>query len=456
MTDLSDPTRMMARFVLTTGYDDLDADLVRHVKRSIVDSIGVALGGLDHPASQMLLRHVRELGGTPQATVWGATDRLTVPQAALVNGYLVHVLDYDDTYLQPDILLHANAPLLPAALGVAEWRRRSGRDLMAAFAVGYELEARLTLALGRDERRSWPTTTVCGIVAATAAAAKLLGLDETQLCHALGIAGAQASGSSEVFGSDAKALQPGYAAQKGVDAALLAARGFTSTERMFEDRRGCFFRLYSESPNIGALERLGERWELRLAAFKAFACGIVAQPFMDGVIQLRNKYAITPESVEAIEARVNPYTTVPMGNLEPRTGLEGKFSVWHAAAVVLVDGTAGKLQFTDSRVNDPVVLSVGRRVKVETDPTVMPHEAHVTIRLTDGRKYDLHVEHGKGTRLNPLTDDDLREKFTALAEPVVGSEQASRALELIERLDVLEDAGDLARATVPELEPAIR
>ncbi|OGA50540.1 MAG: hypothetical protein A3G24_22290 [Betaproteobacteria bacterium RIFCSPLOWO2_12_FULL_62_13] len=452
MPEPPDSTRALARFVLATRYEDLDADLLRHVRRNITDCLGVALGGVDHPATTLLLDHVSELGGAPQATVWGVGKQLNVARASLVNGHLGNVLDYDDTLLTSDTILHVNAPLLPAALAVAEWKQRSGRELMAAFAVGYEVEARVARAAGFSHLdRKWHPSATAGTFGAAAAAGKLLGLHETQLCHAFGIAGSQTSGSLEFSGGDMKSIQVGFAAQKGTEAALLASRYITTSERALDDRPSCFLRMYSDNPIPERLtDGLGERWELRDAAFKAFACGIVGQPLMDGIIQLRERHDIRPEQVAEIEGRVNPFTTVAMWRREPRTGLEGKFSIWHSAAAFLVDGTAGKAQYSDERVNDPLVMNVRKRVKIETDPSLAKHEAHALIRLVDGRAYDLHVEHGKGTRGNPLGDDELWAKFQSLAEPAIGAGSAARLRRTIEGLDTLADAGELARATVPE------
>ena len=450
MAELPDSTRALARFVVATRYEDLDVDLLRHVRRSIADCLGVALGGLDHPATALLLDHVSELGGAAQATAWGVGEQLNVARAALVNGHLGNVLDYDDTLLSPDTILHVNAPLLPAALAVAEWKQRSGRELIAAFAVGYEVEARVARAAGFSHLdRKWHPSATAGTFGAAAAAGKLLGLDATQLCHAFGIAGSQTSGSLEFSGSDMKSIQVGFAAQKGVEAALLAWRHITTSQRVLDDRPSCFLRMYSDNPIPERLtDGLGERWELRDAAFKVFACGIVGQPLMDGIIRLRNMHDIRLEQVAEIEGRVSPFTTVAMWRRDPRTGLEGKFSIWHSAAVCLVDGTAGKAQYSDERVNDPLVVSLRKRVNIETDPAVARHEAYVRIRLVDGRTYELHVEHGKGTRENPLGDEEVWAKFLSLAEPAISTRSAARLRETIEGLDTLADAGELARATV--------
>jgi 2-methylcitrate dehydratase PrpD len=450
MVEAIDSTRILARFVLDTTFENLDADLLRHIRRNITDCLGVGLGGVDNSVTELLLDHLRELGGSPQATVWGIGERLNVARTALVNGHLSNVLDYDDTLLSPDTILHANAALLPAALAVAEWKRRTGRELITAFAVGYEVEVRVARAVGfvHLERR-WHPTSTAGTFAAAAAASKLLGLNETQICHALGIASSQASGSIEFSGGDMKGIQVGYAAQKGVEAALLAARGVSLSQRVLDDRPGCFLRLYSDDPKPERLvEGLGERWELSNSAFKAFACGIVGQPLMDGVIRLRNAHNIKPEQVAEIEGHVYPFTIVPMWRKEPKTGLEGKFSIWHSVAVCLIDGTAGKIQYSDTRVNDPLVVNMRERVKIITDEKLAAHEARAIIRLVDGRTFEITVEHGLGTRENPLTDDDLRSKFLSLAGPAIGSERANKVLNTIDRLELLGDAGDLARATV--------
>jgi 2-methylcitrate dehydratase PrpD len=190
---------------------------------------------------------------------------------------------------------------------------------------------------------------------------------------------------------------------------------------------------------------LGSRWELRRAAFKAFACGIVVQPLIDGLITLREQQAVQAEQVQEVEARVNPYVLVPTGKTDPKTGLEGKFSVYHTAAVALIDGDAGPPQYTDQRVLDPQVIDLRQRVRIIPDEALRKDEAHVTLRLRDGRELTHYVPHGIGTADNPLTDQQLARKLRSLAEPTLGSQRTDQLLATLERLEQLPNVAELAR-----------
>jgi 2-methylcitrate dehydratase PrpD len=450
MTEL-DPTAALARFAATTRYEDLDADLRHHVKRGILDGIGVGIGSLDQPGTGQLLAQLRELGGRLQASVWGSGEQLSVAQAAQVNGYNIHLLDYDDTYLPGDTLLHGEGPVLGAALAVAEWQQRSGRDLMTAFAVGFETECRVARCLGWSHvEPGWHTIGTCGGYGAVAAASRLLGLEERQVRHAFGGMSMQAAGTGELHGSTGKGLHAGNTAHNGVIATLLARRGMTWTERIFDTRRGCVPVMYSQSPNLERLtDGLGERWELRLMGFKPFCCGIAAQPLMTAMVELHRRYDVKPEQIAEVTGWVHPFVLVPMGKREPRDGMESKFSTWYAAAVTLVDGTGGKEQFTTERMRDPIVADVWSRVTVNTDESLPIDAARASVRLLDGRLLEVDVPHGKGTRDNPMTDEELEAKFRALVEPVIGKAGATRVIETVARLETVEDAGDLARATYP-------
>jgi 2-methylcitrate dehydratase PrpD len=437
-------TRELAEFVVRTRFEDLSTDLVHHVRRSTIDCLGVALGAADHPSVQILLDTIDTLGGHPQATVWTTARRSSVAYAALVNGHLAHVLDYDDSYMPEVTILHGNAPVVPAALGVGEWLGVSGQAYVEAFALGFEVEARVALSAGRAHYgQGWHVTSTVGGLGAAAAAGKLLGLDEQQMTYALGIAGTQAGGLSEVLGSMSKGFHPGRAAMNGVLAALLAQRGFTSAEDILTGRRGFHYAFPSDRDIDAMVGELGRRWELRRAAFKAFACGIVVQPMIDAIIRLRDEHGVVAADVESIEARVNPTVLEPTGKTDPKTGLEGKFSVYHTAAVALIDGAAGPAQYTDERVLDSNVIDLRRRVRIVTDETLRKDEANVTLRLLDGRELTRYVPHGIGTAENPLTDEQLTRKFRSLVEPVMGPARADELLATLNRLEQLPAIGEL-------------
>lgn len=438
-------TRELADFVVRTRYADLSADLVHHARRSTIDCLGVSLGAAEHPSLSILLDTIGTLGGHPQATVWATDRRSSVAHAALVNGHLAHVLDYDDSYMPEVTILHGNAPLVPAALAVGEWLGASGEGYVLAFALGFEIEARMALSAGQAHYgHGWHVTSTVGALGAAAAVGKLLTLDEQQMTYALGIAGTQAGGLSEVLGSMTKGFHPGRAAMNGVLAALLAQRGFTSAEDILTGRHG-FHNVFPSDRNLEALaDGLGQRWELRRAAFKAFACGIVVQPMIDGLIRLRDEHGVSADEVDSIEARVNPTVLLPTGKTDPKTGLEGKFSVYHTAAVAVIDGAAGPAQYTDERVLDPKVVDLRKRVRVVPDDGLRKDEAHVTLHLNDGRELTHYVPHGIGTAENPLTDAQLARKFHSLVEPIMGQARTDDLLATLDRLERLSSVGELA------------
>jgi 2-methylcitrate dehydratase PrpD len=431
-------TRELASFVVRTQLDDLPPDLLHQARRCTVDCLGVALGATAHPSVQMLLDVVETLGGQPQATIWGTGRRSSITQAALVNGYQAHLLDYDDSYVPEITVLHGNAPIIPAALGVGEWRSCSGRDYLRAFVLGFEVAARIALSAGRAHYEGgWHVTATVGGFGATVAAGCLLGLDEQQLTYAFGIAGSQAAGVGQALGSMTKAFHPGRAAMSGVLAALLAQRGFTSGDDFLTGPKG-FHTVYPSDQDVGAMvDDLGERWELRRAAFKPYACGVVVHPLLDALIALRQTPGFDPRQVVAVEVRTNPVVLGPTGKTEPRSGLEGKFSVYHSAAVALLDGQASEAQYTDQRVLDPAVVELRRKVSVQTDAALRKDEAYATIRLSGGRVLQQHVPHASGTAANPMSDDQLSAKFLSLAEPELGRERAIGILAAVTHLDEL-------------------
>jgi 2-methylcitrate dehydratase PrpD len=439
-------TRELAAFVVRARLEDLPSDLLHQARRCTTDCLGVAIGAAEESAVDMLLGVVDTLGGSPQCTVWATDRRASLAHAPLVNGYLAHVLDFDDSYMPQVTILHGNAPVVPAAMAVGEWLGASGADYLLAFILGFEVAARAALSAGRAHYdQSWHVTSTVGGFGAAAAAGKLLGLDELQMTYALGIAGAQAGGIGNAAGSMTKAFHAGRAAMSGVTAALLAQRGFTSGDDFLTGRRG-FHQVFHSDGNIEALVgELGARWELRQAAFKPYACGVVVHPILDAIIGLRDEHGLSASNVVGIEARANPVVLVPTGLKEPRTGLEGKFSVYHSAAVALIDGAAGPRQYTDSRVLAAQVIALRERVRVATDSALQKGEAHVSIQLADGRVVRRHVPCASGTADNPMSDEQLDRKFQVLVEPRFGPERTGELLATIGRLESLPKISELAR-----------
>lgn len=427
-------TQDLAQFVVDTGYADLPAEVVHATKRCIVNILAVALHAAGDPSLAILLGVGEEEGGAARATVWGTSTRTTLQQAALANGYLAHLDDFDDTHLPT--VIHPSAPTVPAAMAIAEAYPRSGREVLAAIALGIEICCRIGLAVHPwHYDAGWHITGTAGVFGAAVAAGRLLELDVTSLVACLGIAGTQAAGVREVFGTMSKALHAGRAAQSGLLAALLARRGFTSTPAILEGRRGFGAVLSGRHDFARATAGLGRTWELLNTGLKPYPCGVVCHPLIDACLLLRRQDGVRSEAISNIEARVHPLVLELVDRPEIRSGLDAKFSVQHCMAVALVDGEANPAQFSDARAQDPELARLRRRVTLVRDEGMPEDGALVRLTLHGGRTVEHRVAHATGSPENPMTDEHLNLKFRRLAGRVMAEPQLERLLSELWRLE---------------------
>jgi 2-methylcitrate dehydratase PrpD len=430
-------TRALAKFVVGARLEDLPDDLLPHVRRSILDCLGVAIGAIREQPVEIVLRLVDTLGGAPQATIWATDRRTSVTHAALANGYMAHVLDFDDSYVPEITVLHGNAPILPPAVAIGEWRDGTGADLALAFALGFEVAARIALAAGSSMFGRYHVTGLVGGFGATAAVGKLLNLNAQQLTYAFGVANAQAGATGQYLGTMTKPLHAGRGAMSGVYAGLLAQEDFTSAPDALTGPAG-FNDAYPSDRNFAALlGELGTRWELRRAAFKPYACGVVQHALLDGVLELREMHGVRAEDVEAVEGRVNPHVLRATGKTDPQTDLESKFSAYHSVAMLLLQGAAGPQQYAGEYAQDAAVRALRSRVRLTVDEQMRSDEAHVQIVLRDGRVLERHVPHASGTAANPMTDEQLRRKFHLLVDPILGQDRARSIVDAVNAIEKL-------------------
>jgi 2-methylcitrate dehydratase PrpD len=437
-------TRALARYGVASRFDALPPAVVHEAKRALVNWAGCAIGASGHETVENAWRALRPFAGAAQATLLGRSERTDILHAALVNGISSHVFDFDDTH--PVSLVHPSGPVASAILALGEWRRASGRDLINAFVTGVEVECRVANAvLPAHYDVGWHITATAGVFGAAAAAARLLELTVQQTVWALGLAATQAAGLREMFGSMAKSFHPGRAAQNGLAAALLAQSNFTSADTGIEGKRG-FAHVLSTSVDLSrCAEDLGTRYELLQNTYKPYACGLVVHPVIDGCVQFREQ-GVRAEDVARIDLQVHPMVLELTGKTAPRSGLEGKFSVFHAAAVGLIDGAGGEREFSDARVNAADVIALRGKVRAQADSSLTLDAANVTITLNDGTRRELRIAHCSGSRDQPLTDAQLDAKFRAQAEPVIGVERSATALALWWRLEALPDVEACAAA----------
>jgi 2-methylcitrate dehydratase PrpD len=432
-------TRDIAEFVARTGYADLPAAVVHEAKRDIINVLGVSLYSACDPSLQALTGMFDEEGGNERAAIWGTGRRTTLQFAALANGYTAHLEDYDDTHFPT--VVHPTAPTLPAAFALGEEAGASGRDLINAVALGIEVCCRVCLAVypwHYDE--GWHITGTMGVFGGATAAARICGFDADHTVTTLGIAGTQAAGVREAFGTMTKPMHPGRAAQAGVVSALLAQRGFTAAPAIIEGRRGVA-EVMSNSRDLSRLTNaLGERWEIFNNGLKPYSCGVVSHAAIDASIALRSRPGFDANAIESIDAFVHPLVPELMGRMEPDVGLAGKFSCAHCISVGLVDGAAYPAQFADAKVVDPLLTSLRRKVKYTIDASMGEDQVLLRLTLKDGSVLEQRVEHATGSPENPLSDERLADKFLTLATPTIGE---AKAKALLDRLWHLEDAGSI-------------
>jgi 2-methylcitrate dehydratase PrpD len=378
----------------------------------------------------------------------GRREKFDILNAALINGISSHIFDYDDTHLKT--IIHPAGPVASAILALAQHRPVSGREFLNALVLGVETECRIGNAVYPSHYDlGWHITGTCGPFGGAAAAGKLLGLNEQQMTWALGLAASQPVGLKVQFGSMTKSFHAGRAAENGLTAALLAARNYTADPTALEGKDG-WAQAISRAVNWHEVtDGLGQRYEAALNTYKPFACGIVTHPGIDAAIQLRNENKLTPDQIASVELHANPLVLSLTGKTDPRTGLEGKFSIYHCIAVGLIYGAAGERQFQDAVVKDPQIIALRKRVTVKTDAKVQTRQSDLTIRLKDGRTLTRHIENAIGSLERPMSDAALDAKFRDLAEGILPKPQTDRLIALCRAIEKQPDAGAVARAGAP-------
>jgi 2-methylcitrate dehydratase PrpD len=441
-------TRELARFVVESRWDSMPTEINHEAKRALLNWAGCAIGGCRDNAVDTALAALSECAGQPQATVLGRGERLDMLNAAALNALGSNILDFDDTHLRT--VLHPTVPVAAAALALAERLRVTGAQLLHAFILGVEVECRVGNAISPEHYDAgWHITATCGIFGAAAACAKLLDLDTKTTAWAFGIAANQAAGTTGAHGSMTKSWNMANAARNGLMAALLAARGFTSTEQGLEGERG-FTRVFAQRRDLDEIVcGLGETWELAQNTYKPYPCGIVAHPVIDACLALRDDARVTPDAVERIDLRVHPLVRMLMGNAAPLTGLEAKLSVQHCAAAALIYGEVGVREFTDACVNDPAVVALRARAMLVEDSAMPKEAAGATMHLSGGSTLEKYVPHATGSLDRPMSDEALGRKFRSLAEWGWPECDSAEFIALAWSLDTLADAGAFARAAAP-------
>lgn len=453
-------TKYVAEFVRSAKFADLPADVIDLGKKSILDGLGLALAGSRAENGRLFRGYMAGLGLPDRgATVMGTKSKLPPRFAAFANGLAMHVEDFDDTQLAVGkdrtygLLVHPTAPVLPAALALAENAATSAKDFLVAYHLGVEVECKIAEAIApRHYEDGFHSTGTCGVFGGTTACAKLRNFDESQISRAFGVAASQACGLRENFGTMMKSFHAGHAAEVGVFSTDLAALGWTGAEQILEADRG-FFHAFGGSYDPAAIfHKLGQPWTFATpgVSIKPYPCGSLTHPGMTEMQRLIRTEKIKAADVEMVEVGTNHNMLNTLIHHHPKNNLQAKFSMEFCIVILLIDGKAGLGEFTDAVINRPDVQQMIDRVRFYTDPEA--EEAGydkmttiIKIHLKDGRLIAGRADFGKGSPANPMSYDEVAEKFHGCADfahwPVAS---ANKIVQLVRNL---EDVADMRTLT---------
>ncbi|WP_136063971.1 MmgE/PrpD family protein [Modicisalibacter radicis] len=453
-------TREVVEFIRATDYADLSNDLIAIGKKSILDGFGLALSGSVAESGRIVQDYLKRQGVAGRASVIGTDMHVPERFAAFANGVGIHADDFDDTQLAvgPDrvygLLTHPTAPCLPAALAVAEVHDLSGRELMLAYHLGVEVETKIAEAISpRHYQHGFHATATCGTFAAAAAAGRLLGLDEPTLLRALAIAASQSAGLRENFGTMTKPFHAGRSSESGIVAVDFAQFGWSATDKILESPRG-FFQAHGGGYMLEAISgRLGRPWTFVEpgVSIKPNPSGSLTHPGMTRMLELILEHDIRPDDVDRVDVGTNHNMPNALIHHRPANELQAKFSMEFCMAILLLERRGGLPEFTDEVVNRSDVQEMIGRVHfgVHPEAEAAGYDKMTTIidiHLKNGQTISGRADFGKGSPANPMSYDEVADKFRGCAE-FAGwdSAKTESLIEAVRRLEELESVRELTR-----------
>ncbi|EFK09396.1 MmgE/PrpD family protein [delta proteobacterium NaphS2] len=438
----------LAEYIHDTSFEDLSDSVSRYTKLCLFDWVGVTLGGSTEEAGMILFDAIREMGGKEQATILGSGVKTNVLFAALINGCFSHALDYDDTHVASSI--HPSVCLAPAVVAVGEFMHVSGRELIVAFALGFEIATRVGAALGLSHyEHGWHATATVGRFGAAAGAAKLLGLNPDEIVNAFGLAGTQVGGLRQSFGTMGKPFHAGKAAMDGALAALLAKRGFESASEIFEGQFG-IGSVYSDNPDLTKLtENLGVEYQILNVAFKPYAAALATHPAIEAILDIKEKESIDANDVSDVRVDVAKLLLNVISNENPKARLDCKFSTQHCAALAFVKGSVHQNMFTKEMAIDPDLVAFRKKVHLNADPEFNLFETRITVLTKDGRRFTRLITTPKGFPENPMSFEEMKSKFKGLSCPLLPREQGREIFYKIRKLEEVPDIGEVLALCFP-------
>lgn len=444
MTEKKSIAQIIADFTLGLKYEDIPKEVISYAKLLLIDTLGCAEAAIDQPHAKQIFEAVTKKESMPEATLWGTDQKVDLDDAVIYNGCLIHGLDYDDTHALA--ITHPSSSVATAGLTVGEYLDKNGKEIITAMIAGYEVLLRLgSYANGALHDRGFHPTGCLAAFSSACIAGKLMEVNRTELCNALGICGSQAAAILEFLndGTDVKKIHPGWAVHSALYALEFAKCGFTGPEKVFEGVQGYF------NAHIGRREGMdkifsdfGMRWYTNEIAFKFYPVCHWLHGFNDILFDLEKKHNFGGNDIESLECiideRVNAVGYAAPDKLRPATEYHQRFSLYYTIAMAAYKGRLGPQEINIKYMDDPGLLEMIDRVKITVDPDAYvpgAFPAQLRVTLKDGRKFYGSQPYEIGNRKNPAKRENVLRKYYDNTLDYIGEEKAE---DIVNRVDCIE------------------
>jgi 2-methylcitrate dehydratase PrpD len=451
-------TKSVAEFAVNLKYEDIPADVIELGKKSILDGFGLSLAGSASVMGPIARKYVQSFGsGDLKASIIGTGMKAHPRFAAFANGVSIHADDFDDTQLAAakdriyGLLTHPTVSVLPPAFALCELGHKSGKEFTVAYHAGVEIETKIAEAIApRHYDEGFHTTGTCGSFGSTIACARLRGLNAMQTVYAIGIGATEGGGFRDNFGSMTKPFQAGHAAENGTVAADLASLGWTAADNILEAPLGFFQAAGGGFDTDAIVGRFGKPWTFVSpgVSIKPHPSGSLSHPAMGKMLDLIHEHDIKASDVEKVDVGANHAMTTSLLHHHPTTGLQGKFSMEYCMSILLLDRKAGLVEFQDAVVQRPDVQEMIKRIHFYIDPEAEnagldKMTSLIKITMKDGKVYSGRAEFAKGSPSNPMSYDEVADKFRGCAE--FAKWPKAKAEAVIAAVKTLESVSDLSQ-----------
>ncbi len=452
-------TKELAKFIVKTRFEDIPAAMLERMKGYVLDTIGAGFVGAEMPWSQMVTRMIKSFGGAPEASMFGQQWKVDVSRAALVNGSMIGAFEVEHSG-------HAGGIVFPAALAISERDHRDGKAFLTALTLGYEIVHRTmaaqTMAVERD--RGFHNPGVIGPFASATAVGKLIGLDETKMAWALGIAGSHSAGLIEFVqeGAMTKRLHEGRGASNGLESALLAQMGFTGPTTVLEGQYG-YLKAVSPTPHPERLvDQLGTAWRADHRPIKPYACHAVSLALVHAIQCFKKTNAIDPKAIKRI-AILTPASSAHVGDLghgetedrhqdtEPDSIMGARYSIPFMVAIAFCRDLIKDPIMTDEAVHDPVIRQLAKRQETHASRQAAPGDkaTEIKVEMTDGKEHSFLATTFPGAADSPLDYNGVAEKFRRFTSGRLNNKRADEIVKLVADIDKVKDMAEIAALIRP-------